>query len=83
MDENLFTVDHKKGFSNPGNKQLTRRFCMKPGHFKQNCRKLAQLQRNEKMGKSKHSASQANAKEQVSSDDEALVVGHALSATSR
>ena len=78
-----FTVGHKKGFSNSGNRQLTCHFCKKPGHFKRNCRKLAQLQRNEKMDKSKHSASQANAKEQVSSDDEALVVGHALSATSR
>ena len=38
---------------------------------------------NEKADKPKHSANKADTKEQVSSDDEALVVCHALSATSR
>ena len=79
--QKALSVGHKRG---NGKKQLTCYFCKKPGHFKRDCRKLAaQLQRNEKADKPKHSASKADAKEQVSSDDEALVVSHALSATSR
>ena len=80
-----FTAGHRR--ENP-KKLLTCHFCKKPGHFKRNCRKLAQLQKNEKAVKpiAKHSASKATTNEQVSSstsDDEALVIGHALSATSR
>ena len=70
------TASHKRGIPR---KQLTCHFCKKPGHFKRNCMKLAQLKMNEKL---KHSASKAATKEQVSSsasDDEALVTIHSLS----
>ena len=66
--------------------QLVCHYCKKPGHFKRNCRKLAASQRQgSEETKSKHSTNSVAAKEQESSstDDEAMVVGHALSATSR
>ncbi len=53
-------------------KDLTCHFCKKAGHFKRNCRKLAQL---EASGKPKHTANNAAEKEQVpnlTSDDEAI-----------
>ena len=78
--------DGRKALTAKGNpkRRLTCHFCKKPGHFKRNCRKFAaQLQVNDNP---KHSANKAAAKEQESSstsNDEAMVVSHALSATSR
>ena len=99
VTERLLHKEREKGTGDDGSKafaagrkretskkQLTCHFGKKPGHFKRNCRKLAQLHKNEKAVKPKHSASKATTKEQESSstsDDEAMVIGHALSATSR
>lgn len=77
-----FTASQRRGPSSK--KQLTCHFCKKPGHFKRDCRKYAaQLQTNEKRDKTKHSASKAATKYSSSSDDEAMLVSHALMATSR
>ncbi len=79
--------DRRNAFPTKGNpkRDLTCHFCKKPGHFKRKCRKLAQLEASKKAGKPKHTANNAAEKEQVpnpTSDDEAMVVSHALSATS-
>ena len=61
-------------------------YCKKPGHFKRNCGKLAASQhQGSEETKSKHSTNSVAAKEQESSstDDEAMVVGHAFSAMSK
>lgn len=86
--------DERKAFAARGNprRYLTCHYCNKPGHTKRDCRKLAaKWQSNEKTGtpkyQPKYSANKAAAtNEQESSstsDDEAMVVSHALSATSR
>ena len=82
-DRKAFTASHGKrgSFSK---KQLKCHFCKKPGHFRRDCRKYAaQLQTNEKPGKTKHVASNAATKESSSSDDEVMLVSHAFSAMSR
>ena len=82
-DRKAFTAGHGKrgSFSK---KQLKCHFCKKPGHFRRDCRKYAaQLQTNEKPGKTKHVASNAATKESSSSDDEVMLVSHAFSAMSR
>ena len=64
-------------------------FCQKPGHIKRDCWKLAQLQAAKGAGKkTKHAANKATSKqkdckESSDSDEEALVVGYAISATSK
>ncbi len=79
--------DRRNAFAAKGNpkRDLTYHFCKKSGHFKRNCRKLAQLEASKKAGKLKHAANNVAEKEQVpnpTSDDKAMVVSHALSATS-
>jgi len=70
--------NHKKGESTSFNCH----YCGKPGHFKRNCRKLAADNKKEKFDfkakKEIHKANKATV-EQGSSDDDALVVTHALS----
>ena len=78
--------DGRKAFVAEGNpkRQLTCHYCKKPGHFKRNCRKLfAQLQANEKPGKPKNSANTTATGKHESSGEEAVIVTHALSATSK
>ena len=77
-------------------KKFTCHYCGKPGHFKRNCRKLAsELATNEKREKSgfkakrevTHKANKATSGHKdvgnSSSEDDALVVCHALSARSK
>lgn len=75
--------DERKAFIARGNpkRHLTCHFCNKPGHFKRDCRKLAMLQASEKTGKPMYSANKAATNEYESSDNEVMVVSHALSAT--
>ena len=68
---------------------ITCHFCRKPGHIKHECWKLAQLQAAKGAGKkaerfkhAENSATRKRADESVSSDD-ALMIGHALAATSK
>ena len=73
-------------------KSRTCHFCGKPGHIKRDCWKLAELQAVKEAGKKgnrhKHTANKVTIKQkdrEVSSDsdNEALVVGYALAATSK
>ena len=79
------TAKHKRG--NPRRPQITCHFCKKPGHIKRDCRKLAALNQRQSSTESnqpQHSARNASTREQVSSsasEDEAMVVNHALAAT--
>ena len=57
-------------------------YCKKPGHFKRECKAFAHAQlKKSKSGR--HSANQAAEQEKETSSTEAMVVGHALSATTR
>ena len=78
--------DGRKAFVAKGNpkRQLTCHYCRKPGHFKRDCRKLAaQTRASDKSDKPKNSANKTTTKKRESSDEEAMVVSHALSATSK
>ena len=85
-DKKALAVKHSFKKSNP-RRLVICHYCKKSRHIKRECRKLAaanQRQTNEEASKPKHSARNAAAKEQVSSstsDDEAMVVNHALAAT--
>ena len=57
-------------------------YCKKPGHFKRECKAFAHAQlKKSKSGR--HSANQAAEQEKETSSTEAMVAGHALSATTR
>ena len=68
---------------------ITCHFCRKPGHIKRECWKLAQLQAAKGAGKKaerfKHAANSATRKraDETTSSGDALVIGHALAATSK
>ena len=63
-------------------KQGNCHYCKKPGHFKRECKAFAHAQlKKSKSGQ--HSANQAAEQEKETSSTEAMVAGHALSATTR
>lgn len=62
-------------------KQFTCHFCKKPGHYKRDCRKFAQVQSSDKNEKHKNPPRQSRKEKQPSQD--AMLITHALVAKSK
>ena len=71
-----------KGYSGSRKKQFTCHFCKKPGHFKKDCRLLAQTQASDRKEKLKRPSHQPGRRERQPSQD-AMLISHAFLARSK
>ncbi len=80
LKERAVEDDERRAFAVKGipREDFVCHYCKKPGHIKRNCRKLAA-----KYDKPFRSANKATRREQQSSDEEAMMISHDLSATPR